>query len=158
MTGVQTCALPIFWRKKNDEAIGDIKGLMYPFSSSSWSHLCNALSTLGGNGYNLQSMMSGASGFGVMVWSHGRDGGSFFDSTGLKILACLWYSSGTSTSWVNFPASLDNSIEIPLSEDSRSSSWNVASRRHCVLVWTLCPRTILVITGLICDFSNPLIV
>ena len=67
-------------------------------------------------------MVSGASGFRVIAWSHGREGGNFFDSTGSNILACLRYSSGTSTSCVNFFASLDSSIEIPLREDSLSSS------------------------------------
>ena len=71
--------------------------------------------------------VSGASGLRVIAWSHGWDGGSFFDSTGSKILVCLLYSLGTSTSWVNFLASLDNLIEIPLSKDSLLSSWNMAS-------------------------------
>ena len=94
---------------------------MYPLPSSS-SHFCRASSSLGGNGYGLQSMVSGASGFKVIAWSHGREGGNFFDSTGSNMFACLQYSSGTSTSCVNLPASLDNSIEIPLREDSLSSS------------------------------------
>ena len=100
----------------------------------------------------MQSRVSGASGFSVIVWSHGRDGGNFFDSTGSKILVCLWYSSGTATSWVNLLASLDNSIEIPLSEDSLSSSWNIFSCCRCVFVHSLRPMTILAITGLIHDF------
>ena len=68
------------------------------------------------------------------------------------MFACLQYSSGTSTSCVNLPASLDNSIEIPLREDSLSSSWKMASCwcRHWVRI--LHPLMILAITGLICDF------
>ena len=68
------------------------------------------------------------------------------------MFACIWYSSGTSTSCVNLPASLDSSIEIPLREDSLSSSWKIASFSHCCRVCILCPKTILAITGLICDF------
>ena len=66
------------------------------------------------------------------------------------MLACLLYSSGTSTSFVNLPASLDSSIEIPLREDSLSSSRKMAS----LLCWVriLRPWMILAITGLICDF------
>ena len=67
----------------------------------------------------------------MCVRDNGLEGGNFFDSTGLKIFACLQYSSGTSTSCVNFPASLDSSIEIPLSKDSLSSSWNIAFCRCC---------------------------
>ena len=132
-------------------AIGDIDGLIYPFSSS-WSHFRRAALSLGGKGYSLQSRVSGVSCFSVIAWSHGQDGGSFFDWTGSKILACLQYSSGTSTSWVNFPASLDSSMEIPLSEDSLSSSWNIASCCCCVFVHSLCPLIILAITGLMRDF------
>ena len=73
-------------------------GLIYPLPSSSSSHLRKASSSLGGSGYNLQSIVSGASGFKVIAWSQGREGGNFFDSTGSKIFACLWYSSGTVTS------------------------------------------------------------
>ena len=40
---------------------------MYPLFSSSSSHLRRASSSLGGNGYNLQSMVSGASGFKVIA-------------------------------------------------------------------------------------------
>ena len=93
-------------------------------------------------------MVSGASGFRVIAWSHGREGGNFFDSTGSNMFACLRYSSGTSMSCVNLLASLDNSIEIPLSEDSLSSSWNIFSCRCCVLVHSLRPMTILAIMGL----------
>ena len=125
---------------------------MYPFSSSSWSHFFSASSSFGGSGYNLQSRVSGASGFSVIAWSHGQDGGSFFYSTGSKILACLRYSSGIAISWVNLPASLDNSIEIPLSEDSLLSSWNIISCCRCVFICSLCPMMILAITGLIHDF------
>ena len=120
--------------------------------SFSWSHFFCASSSLGGSGYNLQSSVSGASGFSVMAWSHGRDGGSFFDSTGSKIQACLWYSLGTLTSFMNFLASLESSIEIPLSKDSRSSSWNMAFCCCCCLVRILRPWTILAIMGLIHDF------
>ena len=67
------------------------------------------------------------------------------------MFACLWYSSGTSTSFVNLPASLDNSIEIPLREDSLSSSLKMTSFRRCwVRNWR--PRMILAIMGLIRDF------
>ena len=125
---------------------------MYPFFSSSRSHFFSASSSFGGKGYSLQSRVSGASGFSVMVWSHGRDRGNFFDSTGSKVFACLWYSFGTSMSWVNFLASLDSSTEIPLSEDSLSSSWNIASCCCCVFVRSLHPLIILAIMGLICDF------
>ena len=59
-------------------AIGDIDGLIYPFSSS-WSHFRRAALSLGGKGYSLQSRVSGASCFSVIAWSHGQDGGSFFD-------------------------------------------------------------------------------
>ena len=68
------------------------------------------------------------------------------------MFACLWYSSGTSTSFVNFPASLDSSMELPLREDSLSSSWKIACFCRCCRVHILRPRTILAITGLICDF------
>ena len=68
------------------------------------------------------------------------------------MFVCLGYSSGTSTSFVNFPASLDSSIEIPLSEDSLSSSRKIASCRHCCLAHTLRPTMVLAITGLIRDF------
>ena len=51
---------------KDDEAIGDIEGLMYPLLSSSLSHFRRASSSLGGNGYSLQSMVSGASDFRVI--------------------------------------------------------------------------------------------
>ena len=68
------------------------------------------------------------------------------------MFACLRYSSGTSTSCVNLPASQDNSIEIPLSEDSLSSSWKMASCRRCCCARILCPLMILAITGLICNF------
>ena len=68
------------------------------------------------------------------------------------MFACLRYSSGTSTSCVNFPASLDSSIEIPLREDSLSSSWNMTSFRRCCRVCILHPKMILAITGLIRDF------
>ena len=97
-------------------------------------------------------MVSVASGFRVVVWSQGWDGGNFFHSTSSKILVCLWYSLGTSTSWVNFPASLDSSMEIPLSKLSLSSSWNMA------LWWCSCFVRILqfwmtlAIIGLIWDF------
>ena len=69
------------------------------------------------------------------------------------MFACLQYSSGTSTSCVNLPASQDSSIEIPLSEDSLSSSWMMAScRRCCCCAHILRHLTILAITGLICNF------
>ena len=68
------------------------------------------------------------------------------------MFACLWYSSGTSTSFVNLPASLDSSIEIPLREDSLVSSWKIASFHRCCRLRILRPRTILAITGLTCDF------
>ena len=68
------------------------------------------------------------------------------------MFACLRYSSGTSISSVNLPASLDNSIEIPLSEDSLSSSRKMASHWHCCWACILRPTTILAITGLIRDF------
>ena len=107
---------------KNQDTIGNIDGLMYPFSSSSLSHFLNTSLSLGGNGYNLQFNISGTSGFNVIAWSPGWDRGNFFDSTGSKILLCLQYSSGTSTSWVNFPASLDSLMEIPfVMEQSRNS-------------------------------------
>ena len=64
--------------------------------------------------------------------------------------SCLLYSSGTSTSWVNLPASLDSSIEMPLREDSLSSSLKIAS--FCLWVRILRPLTILVITGFIHNF------
>ena len=76
----------------------------------------------------------------------------FFDSTGSNMFACLQYSLGTSMSCVNLPASLDSSMEIPLSEDSLSSSWNILSCCCCVFVRSLCPTMILAITGLIRDF------
>ena len=63
---------------------------MYPLLSSSLSHFCRASSSLGGNGYSLQSMVSGASGFRVIAWSHGLEGGSFFDSTGSNMRSCNW--------------------------------------------------------------------
>ena len=97
-------------------------------------------------------MVSGASGFKVIAWSHGHEGGNFFDSTGSNMFACLQYSSGTSTSWVNFPASLDNLIEIPLREDSLSSSRKMAFCWCCRWTCILCPLMILAITGLIHDF------
>ena len=68
------------------------------------------------------------------------------------MLACLRYSSGTSTSCVNLPASRDNSIEIPLREDSLSSSLKMDSFRRCCWVRSHRPRMILAITGLIRDF------
>ena len=132
--------------------MGDIEALMYPFSSSSWSHFHSASSSLGSSGYNLQSKVSRVSGFSAIVWSHGWDRGSLFDSTGSKILSCLQYSSGTSTSFVNFPASLDSSMEIPLSEDSRSSSQNIASCCHSRFTWILRPLIILAMRGRIRDF------
>ena len=131
--------------------MGDIDGLIYPLLSSSSSHFRRASSSLGGNGYSLQSIVSGASGFRVIAWSHGREGGSFFDSTGSNMFACLQYSSGTSTSFVNLPASLDNSIEIPLREDSLSSSLKMVSSRRC-RVRNRRPRMIRAITSLIRDF------
>ena len=68
------------------------------------------------------------------------------------MFACLRYSSGTSTFFVNLLASLDNSIEIPLREDSLSSSLKMASFRCCCWVCNRRPRMILAITGLIRDF------
>ena len=53
---------------------------------------------------------------------------------------------------MNFLASLDSSIEIPLREDSLSSSWKIASFRRCCRVRILRPRMTLAITGLIRDF------
>ena len=53
---------------------------------------------------------------------------------------------------MNFLASLDSSIEIPLSEDSLSSSRKIASCRRCRWARTLRPTMILAITGLIRDF------
>ena len=53
---------------------------------------------------------------------------------------------------MNFLASLDSSMEIPLSEDSCSNSWNIAFCCHHCLVSILRPLMILVIMGLICDF------
>ena len=50
---------------------------MYPLLSSSLSHFRRASSSLGGNGYSLQSIVSGASGFRVIAWSHGLEGGNF---------------------------------------------------------------------------------
>ena len=123
---------------------------MYPLLSSSLSHFRRASSSLGGNGYSLQSIVSGASGFRVIAWSHGLEGGNFFDSTGSNMRSCLLYSSGTSTSCVNLPASLDNSMEMPLREDSLSSSLKIAS--FCLWVRILRPLTILAITGFIRDF------
>ena len=64
--------------------------------------------------------------------------------------SCLLYSSGTSTSCVNLPASLDNSMEMPLREDSLSSSLKIAS--FCIWVCILRPLTILAIIGFIRDF------
>ena len=55
-------------------------------------------------------------------------------------------------SFVNLPASLDSSIEIPLREDSLSSSLKMTSFRCCCQVHSRCPRTILAITGLTRDF------
>ena len=43
-------------------------------------------------------------------------------------------------------------MEIPLSKDSLSSSWNMASCHRLHLAWILLPLTILVIMGLIRDF------
>ena len=54
-------------RKKKDEAIGDMDGLMYPLLSSSSSHFRRASLSLGSSGYNLQSIVSGASGFRVIA-------------------------------------------------------------------------------------------
>ena len=68
------------------------------------------------------------------------------------MFACLRYSLGTSISCVNLPASLDSSMEIPLSKDSLSSSWNILSCCRCVFVHSLCPTMILAITGLIRNF------
>ena len=68
------------------------------------------------------------------------------------MFACLQYSLGTSTSFVNLLASLDSSIEIPLSEDSLSSSQKMASCWRCCWTCILRPATILAITGLIRDF------
>ena len=51
---------------------------------------------------------------------------------------------------MNLLASLDNSMEIPLREDSLSSSLKIASFLHCVHI--LHPLVILAITGLIRDF------
>ena len=65
---------------------------------------------------------------------------------------CLQCSSGTSTSCVNLPASLDSSIEIPLREDSLSHSWKMASRWCCRWACILRPLMILAIMGLIRDF------
>ena len=120
---------------------------MYPLLSSSLSHFRRASSSLGGNGYSLQSIVSGASGFRVIAWSHGLEGGNFFDSTGSNIRSCLLYSLGTSTSFVNLLASLDSSMEMPLREDSLSSSLKMAS--FCLFVRVLRLLTILAITGLI---------
>ena len=75
-----------------------------------------------------------------------------FDSTSSKILACLLYSSGTSISWLNFPASLVSLIEIPLSEHSCSSSQNMALHCCSCFTWILCPLTTLAIIGLVHDF------
>ena len=51
---------------------------------------------------------------------------------------------------MNLPASLDNSMEMPLREDSLSSSLKIASFRFWVRV--LRPLTILAIIGFILDF------
>ena len=97
-------------------------------------------------------MVSGASGFKVIAWSHGHEGGNFFDSTGSNMFVCLQYSSGTSMSCVNLPDSLDNSMEIPLSEDSHSSSRNIGLC-HCLhFTWILRPLIILAMRGRIRDF------
>ena len=125
---------------------------MYPLLSSSSSHFRRASSSLGGSGYNLQSMVSGASGFRVIAWSHGHEGGNFFDSTGSNMFVCLWYSLGISMSCVNLPASLASSIEIPLREDSLSSSLKMISFCRCHRASTRRPVTILAITGLTLDF------
>ena len=55
-------------------------------------------------------------------------------------------------SCVNLPASLDNSIEIPLRDDSLSSSLKMISFCRCRWVRSRYPETILAITGLIRDF------
>ena len=68
------------------------------------------------------------------------------------MFVCLRYSLGTSTSFVNLPASLDSSIEIPLSEDSLLSSQEMASCCRCCWARILRPTTILAIMGLIRDF------
>ena len=65
----------------------------YVSLSSSWSHFRSASSSLGSNGYSLQSIVSGTSGFNMIAWSHGWDRGSFFDSTGsrsLYVCDILW--------------------------------------------------------------------
>ena len=53
---------------------------------------------------------------------------------------------------MNFPASLDSLIEIPLSEDSLLSSQKIASCRCCRLARTLRPTMVLAIIGSIRDF------
>ena len=63
---------------------------------------------------------------------------------------CLLYSSGTSISWVNLLAPLDNSMEMPLREDSLLSSLKMAS--FCLWVRVLHHLMILAITGFIRDF------
>ena len=68
------------------------------------------------------------------------------------MFVCLWYSSGISTSFVNLPASRDNSMEIPLREDSLSSSLKMDSFRRCRWVRSRRPRMTLAIMGLIRDF------
>ena len=55
-------------------------------------------------------------------------------------------------SWVNFPASLDSLIELPLSEDSLLSSCNMASCCCSLFAWILWPFMTLAIMGLIHDF------
>ena len=53
---------------------------------------------------------------------------------------------------MNLLASLDSSIEIPLREDSLSSSWKMVSFCRCCQVRILRPRMILAIIGLTHDF------
>ena len=53
---------------------------------------------------------------------------------------------------MNFPASLDSSMEIPLSEESCSSFRNIFSYRCCLWAKILRPLMILAMMGLIRDF------
>ena len=74
------------------------------------------------------------------------------DSSQVKPQAIFSWHFGTSISWVNFPASLDSLMEIPLSEHSHYNSWNIALCCHSHFAWILCPLMTLAIMGLTCNF------
>jgi hypothetical protein len=80
---------------------GELDSLMECFSLFSSIYLCVASHSLLFRGYTLQSIVSGAIGFNLIVWSSGHDGGKHFVASSEKTLMNHLYCGGISGSFLS---------------------------------------------------------